>query len=68
MFQKHPSSNYKTYDLIIFIQYPRQGVRPQPVSYNTSFSKNTPRYSPILEEKPRRNKHIFDTNIKIFNL
>ena len=40
-----------------------------PKSYNNSFfAKNSPRHSPILEEKPRRNKYIFGANTKIINL
>ena len=33
-----------------------------------SSQKNSPRHSPILEEKPRRNKYIFGANTKIINL
>ena len=51
-----------------WLLFSRQGVRPQPVSYNTFFAKNSPRHSPILEEKPRRNKYIFGANTKIINL
>ena len=29
-----------------------------------SSQKNSPRHSPILEEKPRRNKYIFGANTK----
>ena len=35
---------------------------------NSFFAKNSPRHSPILEEKPRRNKYIFGANTKIINL
>ena len=33
-----------------------------------SSQKNSPQHSPILEEKPRRNKYIFGANTKIINL